>query len=153
MLNIPPPQVPQPHHWVPPPDGLPGRAFPPSELRDIDMSEPSPPRPNTQLQIHQAEISDEINDRAIAAGGMRRVFRSRQKLRERSKLAVGRATVEDEEDCDAELESDEEGRLTPITQNTSNHYTLNLPGPVAPRSDTPYVLLGSVKWFSPFERY
>ena len=42
-------------------------------------------------------------------------------------------------------ESEEEGgALTPITQNTSNHYTLNLPAPAPPKSDTPYVLLGCV---------
>jgi hypothetical protein len=29
-----------------------------------------------------------------------------------------------------------------VTQNTSNHYTLNMPSAPAPQSDMPHVLLG-----------
>ena len=84
-------------------------------------------------------------DRAIALGGLKRVYNSRQKARSKSKLAIVtmRKGVEDHDSSD---DSDEEivRDVTPITQNTSNHYTLNLPGPAPTRSDLPYVLLGYV---------
>lgn len=51
------------------------------------------------------------------------------------------------DDSDEDEDSDDEGRVTPLTQNTSNHYTLNMPGPAPPQSDLPYVLLGYLQFF------
>jgi hypothetical protein len=77
--------------------------------------------------------------RAVALGGMRRVFKSRHKSRERSCLKVNRKRDEDDNSADGEDEND--GRST---RKTSNHYTLNLPSVPAPPSDTPYILLGYI---------
>ena len=127
VMNVPAPQTPQVHAWNP------------HEMRDIDMVDASPPQPSTRDQDENDDR--EGSARKIATGGLVRVFKSRQKQRAKSRLATTQAQVEDEE---SEAESEQEGIVTPITQNTSNHYTLNIPGPVAPRSDTPYVLLGYV---------
>lgn len=138
MMNMPPPEAPSTPAWDP------------HELKDIDMAEASPPQPHAEQNENDDTHTESGGGRRIATGGMVRVFRSRQKQkeRERSRLAITRtrAQVEDEdENEDSGIESDDEdrnGRVTPITQNTSNHYTLNLPGPIAPQSETPYVLLG-----------
>ncbi|KAI0706195.1 Di-sulfide bridge nucleocytoplasmic transport domain-containing protein [Cytidiella melzeri] len=129
MLNIPPPQTPQnPNTWVPP-----------DTTKDVDMAEASPPQPS----------SKERDENDTAAGGLIRVFKSRQRQRERSRLAAAakKVQVEDDDESGGESDEEEDGIVTPITQNTSNHYTLNLPSPTAPQSDTPYVLLGYLQFF------
>jgi hypothetical protein len=73
--------------------------------------------------------------RVVALGGMRRVFKSR----ERSRLKANRKRDEDGNNADAEDEND-----GCSTRKTSNHYTLNLPSVPAPQSDTPYILLGYI---------
>jgi hypothetical protein len=103
------------------------------------MAEPSPPQPSRKSGDENEGKEGRL--RKISTGGLVRVYKSRQKQRERSRLVVTRPEGEDEE-SEAESDDAEEGRVTPITQNMSNHYTLNLPGPAAPQSDTPYVLLG-----------
>ena len=95
-------------------------------------------------------------ERAVAGGALRRVFRSRERARGggRSRLAMTRAAdaeEEDEEEGSGEESEEDEGRgRVARRQNTSNHYTLNLPSAPAPQSDTPYILLGCV-YASPFE--
>lgn len=82
--------------------------------------------------------------RAIATGAMRRVFRARQKKREKSRLAVSRRAAESEEEASGSG-SEEEGAVrarSPFPQNMSNHYTLNMSAPAPPKSDTPYILIG-----------
>ena len=116
-------------------------ASPPPKPGSVPLSVPPPPGGGGGAGTESDEEDEERNgDRVIAVSGMRRVYRSRKNRRERDRLVVlarGKREFVGESD-----EEGEEGRVTPVTQNTSNHYTLNLPGPANPRSDTPYVLLG-----------
>ena len=99
----------------------------------MDMAEPSPPKP-------QETGTD--GRRAMALGAVRRVFRSRQKARSKPH-AHG-----NEEDSETSLASDDgsdDERLSsprPRIQKLSHHYTLNVPSPIQPKADTPYILLG-----------
>ena len=115
------------------------------------MSEASPPvaRPMSKEVEKRRDVEDAENEeRAIATGGMRRVFKSRQKGKERSRLAVvvrrgkSRGRLSDDEDTGDEEDEDDEEEFETIVQKTSNHYTLNVPAPAPSKSDTPYVLLG-----------
>jgi len=106
------------------------------------MSEPSPPK-----QEDPAKSSDEDSNRAISIGGMRRVFRSRY-ARAKSR---NRARTEDEGSDDEDNESDTDDKRvvrakSPITQTTSNHYTLNMPSPSAHKSELPYLLSGYLQF-------
>lgn len=136
IFNTPPPQPPQDYPWHPPAGFSPTKAFPQPDLRDVDMPDASPPRPPSPEKEGE-------EDRAIALGGLKRVFKSRQKARSKSKLTLvtTRKGQDDQDDSDESDDESERG-VTPITQNTSNHYTLNLPGPAPAQSDLPYVLLG-----------
>lgn len=119
------------HPWVPPVNFSPQKAFPVQELRDVDMSELSPPKP---------EASEKENGRTVATGALRRVFNSRQKARTKTQHAV---SLRDEVGYGSEEEIDGDAdHVGPVTRNTSNHYTLNMPANPAPRADTPQVLLG-----------
>jgi len=71
------------------------------------------------------ESKDQDSSRRVATGGLRRVFKQRDKRQESRPIA----RQEDEK---------------PVTQTTSHHYTLNMPAPPPPPSDLPYVLLGHV---------
>jgi hypothetical protein len=137
IFQTPPPQTPYVHPWAPPPGFSPTKSFfqPPSqeEIKDVDMNELSPPKPTEK----EAE-----GGRAMALGAMRRVFKSRNKARE-NKLSFMR---QDEGDAGQESE-DEDSSIAPLTQNTSNHYTLNIPSPPVPQSDLPYILLGYLQFF------
>lgn len=79
------------------------------------------------------------NIRPVATGGLRRVFKQRTK-----RLYSRRRPREHETDegLSSGAESEDDGAVTPVTQNTSNHYTLNIPANPAPQSDLPYILLG-----------
>ena len=74
------------------------------------------------------------NGRAVAMGGLRRVYKLRQKARALFQPRRNERTIEDD--------GEDDRTVRPIIQNTSNHYTLNMPSAPAPQSDTPYVLLG-----------
>ncbi|GJE94203.1 di-sulfide bridge nucleocytoplasmic transport domain-containing protein [Phanerochaete sordida] len=141
MLNVPAPVTPHRDPWVPP-------NAPYAEIKDVDMAEASPPQKAAPLADTSSnsdhEDEERSKDRRIALGGLRRVYKSRQKLRERNRLGLAKARVEDADDSEADSEDD---AVSPITQNTSNHYTLNIPAPAAPKSDTPYVLLGYLQFF------
>ena len=78
----------------------------------------------------------------MAVGALRRVFNKRRG-RDRSRTGRRRARVDDEGGSDGE-ESDDEDLHGPLTQKTTNHYTLNMAGPQAPHSDLPFRLLGYV---------
>ncbi len=133
IFQSPPPKSPYVHAWVPPDNFSPEKAFPQEEIRDVDMAEPSPPKP-------QETGTD--GRRMVALGAVRRVFRSRQKTRNRART---RANEEDSEtswpsDDGSEDEGLNSGR--PRIRKLSHHYTLNVPSPVQPKADTPYILLG-----------
>lgn len=129
-----PPQPPPTYPWTPPPNFSAEKAFQKEEPKDIDMSEMSPAK--TECDQNEKE-----NGRPMALGALRRVYNQRQKSRlTRSRL---RQKSYDEDDA-SDFSNEENDGITPITQNTSNHYTLNMPAPAPPPSEAPYLLLGSV---------
>ena len=144
---LPPTPVPhtQPPSWVPPPSFSPEKAFPlQPDVKDIDMADLSPLR-NGECTSEQSK--DANNGRRVATGGLRRVYNQRRKRQENRLAVASNRRAGDEDDVASGSESEGEGTVTPLTQNTSNHYTLNMPAP-APQSDLPYVLLG----YFPFNR-
>lgn len=124
----------EPYSWAPPSTVSSATMFPsPSidEPKDIDMSEASPPKPEEPKELKPD------NDRAVATGALRRVYRARHKT-PRGRRTVqarnrGSETDDDDEATDEELDL--------MNQNTSNHYTLNMSSAPS-RSDMPYILLG-----------
>jgi len=145
---LPPTPVPhtQPPSWVPPPLFSPEKAFPSqADVKDIDMADLSPCRNGGEYTSRQNKHEkDADNGRPVATGGMRRVYNQRRK-RQENRLVVTRnrrTGDEDEVASRSDSESEGEGTVTPLTQNTSNHYTLNMPAPAPPQSDLPYILLG-----------
>jgi len=124
------------------------------------MSEASPPARLQQSQEHEGngkargDDAEGDDERVIATGGLKRVFKSRQKARERSRLAVvvrrgrSRANFSDDEGSGSDVDGQEdEEEYQAVVRNMSNHYTLNVPAPAPPKSDTPYILLGYLQVF------
>jgi hypothetical protein len=140
------PTTPHQHPWAPPPFFSPDKAFPKNMLQeepnDVDMSEVSP---------NKVEEKMPDSGRAVASGALRRIFKKRQQSRD-GRMG-GRQREEDEHDDadDSDSEDEEDRAMSALTQNTSNHYTLNIPAPPPPQSDLPYILLGSV--FPTFNTY
>lgn len=95
------------------------------------MTDQSPPKQDGESE----------GRRAVAAGGLKRVYNRRHMSRD-SRLAVIRKGNENGEGDSEEGSDDDDALIAPLTQNTSNHYTLNIPSPPVPQSDLPYVLLG-----------
>ncbi len=87
------------------------------------------------------DSKDKDSSRRVATGGLRRVFKQRNKHQE-SRLTTRRH--QEEEGSASDGDSEDEKRAAPVTQTTSHHYTLNMPGPAPPPSELPYVLLGHV---------
>lgn len=148
------PQTPVPHtqlpSWTPPPSFSPEKAFPSQvDIKDIDMADLSPFKNDQSASEQVKHEKDADNGRPVATGGMRRVYNQRRK-RQENRLVVARnrrAGDEDEVASRSGSESEEEGTVTPLAQNTSNHYTLNMPAPAPPQSDLPYILLGYLCFF------
>jgi len=137
IFQSPPPQTNPPYPWVPPPNFSPQKAFPQppvTELRDVDMSDLSPPK---------VEEGEKENGRAVSTGGLRRVYKLRQKARTQTH---SRQNDEDLEQTSGD-DSEDDRIARPLTQNTSNHYTLNMPSAPHSQSDMPYVLLGYLQFF------
>ncbi|KAG6841534.1 hypothetical protein C0991_009899 [Blastosporella zonata] len=128
------PRTPNPHPWQPPLHFSPEKAFPKTpELNDVDMSEVSPNKGEEQGKSE--------NGRAVAVGGLRRVFNARKKTQSFQMARRMRDHNSDDEDV---FDSDEEADA--LVQNTSNHYTLNMPAAPPPQSDLPYILLGYLQF-------
>ncbi|KAF9451759.1 hypothetical protein P691DRAFT_698517 [Macrolepiota fuliginosa MF-IS2] len=133
-----PPQTPSSYPWAPPPNFSIEKTFPQEEPRDIDMSESSPAKTDSDQNEKQ-------NGRPVALGALRRVYNQRQKSRyDQSSRLRPKSDGEDEE---SDFSHDENDEIGPITQNMSNHYTLNMPAPTSPKPETPYVLLGYLQFF------
>ena len=147
---LPPTPVPrtQPPSWAPPPLFSPEKAFPlQTDVKDIDMADLSPFR-NGESALEQSKPErDADTGRPMATGGLRRIYNQRRKRQENRPVATRNRKAEGEDDIASDYESEEEGTVTPLTQNTSNHYTLNMPAPAPLQSDLPYILLG---YFFPF---
>ncbi|KAF9493928.1 hypothetical protein BDN71DRAFT_1418857 [Pleurotus eryngii] len=127
------PSTPAPpvHPWAPPPNFSPTKPIFEPEVHDVDMSEATPPQ------------AEEKRGRSVAAGALRRVYKSRTKARAEKQRSQG-VTEEDASDSEDE---DENKRVAPIRQSTSNHYTLHMPSPPVPQSDLPYILSGYLQFF------
>lgn len=125
---------------MPPAGYSPTKAFPQPEVKDIDMPDVSPPKPSATSPEKERESNGD-GERAVALGGLRRVFRSRQRARERSLLRRERSRVQDD-DSPGEDTEEEEDSYGVVHRKTSNHYTLNMPGPAQPKSELPYLMLG-----------
>ncbi|KAI0668678.1 Di-sulfide bridge nucleocytoplasmic transport domain-containing protein [Trametes maxima] len=137
LFQQPPPQTPHTPAWAPPPSFSPEKAFPQPEFKDVDMSEATSPEKEKE--------GEGEGERSLAVGALRRVFNKRHG-RERSRLGRRRARVDDGISS-AEESGDEDDHRAAVTRKTTNHYTLNLPGPAPPQSDLPYRLLGYVQVF------
>ncbi|EJD04486.1 uncharacterized protein FOMMEDRAFT_19705 [Fomitiporia mediterranea MF3/22] len=162
-----PPHLTQPSNpWA----GPSSMEIPEVDMKDVELS---PPRPPPHSSFGQAGESsrvrmEEMNEgaenaearqgnesperRLISNAAVRRIARKRKDGRARSRsnrIRKGsRATDADEED-DSVDEEDEDGsprKGRALTRNTSNHYTLNLPGPPPVKTDTPYILLGYLQF-------
>ncbi|KAA1468445.1 hypothetical protein DENSPDRAFT_833734 [Dentipellis sp. KUC8613] len=147
LFNTPPPHTPHAPAWAPPAQHSPTKPY--AELDDVDMAEASPPKPEEKEKEKEKEFE---GGRSVAVGAMRRVFKSRQSARERRapKSTRRRADGEDEDASSGSENESDDGRLSPRksrVQNLSHHYTLNVPSPAAPHTDTPYVLLGYLQFF------
>ncbi|TFY53504.1 hypothetical protein EVG20_g10082 [Dentipellis fragilis] len=147
LFNTPPPHTPHAPAWAPPAQHSPTKPY--AELADIDMAELSPPKPEEKEKEKEKESE---GGRSVAVGAMRRVFKSRQGARERLALKSTRrrADGEDEDASSGSENESDDGRSSPRksrVQNLSHHYTLNVPSPAAPHTDTPYVLLGYLQFF------
>ncbi|KAG6878330.1 hypothetical protein C0993_008508 [Termitomyces sp. T159_Od127] len=130
------PRTPNPPPWQPPPSFSPEKAFPNvPEPNDIDMSEASPNKGEEQAK---PELG-----RTMAVGGLRRVYNARKKTQDQQLSRLRRMRDMDSED---EALSDSGEETESIVQNTSNHYTLNMPAAPPPQSDLPYVLLGYLQF-------
>jgi hypothetical protein len=133
IFQSPPPKSPHVHAWAPPANFSPDKAFPQEDIRDVDMEEPSPPKP-------QETGTD--GRRTMALGGVRRVFKSREKARSR---ALAHAVEENsEESSESDVESGDERfkPRQPHVRKLSHHYTVNMSSSAPLKTDTPYVLLG-----------
>ncbi|KAI0307529.1 Di-sulfide bridge nucleocytoplasmic transport domain-containing protein [Multifurca ochricompacta] len=137
IFQSPPPKSAYVHAWAPPDNFSPEKAFPQEEIRDVDMAEPSPPKP---------QETNTDGRRTMALGAVRRVFKSRQKARSK---ALARTVEENSEESSAsDDESDDEHLVSRRSrvQKLSHHYTLNMPSPPPSKTDTPYVLLGYLQF-------
>jgi len=85
------------------------------------------------------DFKDEDSVRPVATGGLRRVFKQRNKRHE-TRLITRR---HHEGDPASAAESDDNEEPVPVNQ-TSHHYTLNMPAPAPAPSELPYILLGRV---------
>ncbi len=87
------------------------------------------------------DSKDKDTNRPVSTGGLRRIFKQRNK---RQDLRLTTRQQRSREDGYSEEESEDDKVDLPVTQTTSHHYTLNMPSPTPPTSDLPYVLLGQV---------
>ncbi|OCB89243.1 hypothetical protein A7U60_g3610 [Sanghuangporus baumii] len=96
--------------------------------------------------------------RRISNAAVRRIARRRKDARTHGRLNrlrdKSKATYSDDDDMSGDEEEDSDGESPrkgrqvqrAVTRNTSNHYTLNMPGPPPVKTDTPYVLLGYLQF-------
>lgn len=102
------------------------------------MSESSPTKPDS-------DPDEKESGRPMALGALRRVYHRRHGSHMSKSSRVRQRLAGDDEGFDSG--SDVDDQVVPITQNTSNHYTVNMPSPAPAPSETPYVLLGYLQFF------
>jgi len=126
------PSIPQSYPWTS--DSM--DISPQEESRDVDMEESIS---LISLKI-DADSDAKENERQTAPGALKRVQGQRRR-RHMSKSSRSCQKLADT-DQGSDSGSDMDDHITPITQNTANHYTLNMPVPPTVTSETPYILLG-----------
>lgn len=118
-------------------------------MRDAEVS-PLRPEPSSHGNEQSAGDGEEQQEegspekRLISNAAVRRLARKRTNKGRSNRDRGGSrlAEVEDAEESEDEgYDSDGSPRRS-VVQSTSNHYTLNLPGPSTQKPETPYVLLG-----------
>lgn len=148
----------------------PAHETPEIDMRDVEITPPRPALPVAQAsslseykrsQSSEKDVQGASGDeddenvsperRLISNAALRRIARRRKQdgggQRGRSRLGDLVRTGGQDED---EGSSDEDGydgdgsprKSRAVTQTTSNHYTLNMPGPAPAKNETPYILLG-----------
>ncbi|KAJ3562876.1 hypothetical protein NP233_g9302 [Leucocoprinus birnbaumii] len=110
----------------------------PDEPTDIDMLDSSPNKVDP-------ESDEKETGRPIALGALRRVYHRRHGSR--APKSSRRHQKSPNEDLESGSDSETDDQVAPITQRTSNHYTVNMPPPAPAPSETPYVLLGYLQFF------
>ncbi|KAF8486703.1 Di-sulfide bridge nucleocytoplasmic transport domain-containing protein [Gautieria morchelliformis] len=128
MFHQPAPSSTPSHPWVP--SSGPRMLLP--EVNDVDMQDVSPPKPETST----SEV------RTVATGALSRVFRARQKQKERSRELVSRPQRRRGGGM-------RKSYSEPITTTSSHnhHYTLHMPARQLSHSEIPYMLLGYLQFF------
>jgi len=127
--------------WKPPQDFSPVKAFPPVvETADVSMGDVT----SSPSSVKEKDAStDEENAvvvlgaRKVSTNAVKRVIKGRRHAQSR----IAKRSVErDEIGSDSETEDEGYTRDGPI----NHHYTFNIPGLPANRSEVPYMLLGCV---------
>lgn len=147
--STPPPNL----FWKPPTDFSPSKAFPSTaspaqEVADISMddqnSSPLASKTQKRYENDQNENLAVVPTRKVSTSAVKRVYRERQRARSRGSRRQGILEEEEEESTTDEYSGDENqlNRNESITSN--HHYTFNMPGIPADRSEVPYMLLGCV---------
>ena len=122
LFHTPPPSTHPPTYWQPP--------APEVAMQDLASS---------SERDHSVESSSS-SSRPVATGAITRVFKSRQK--EKQRLQTRRRTPHIEEEVEEEPSSEDDHVDRPQKLVSNNHYTLHMPSPVLNHSDIPYLLLG-----------
>ena len=135
--------------WRPPQDFSPERAFPPVvETADVSMgdvtSSPNSVNEGTKETKEEPSTTDEetvvadLPVRKVSTNAVKRVIKSRWRAQSR---VAKRGIKEDGKGSDSETEDEGYTREGPV----NHHYTFNMPGLPANRSEVPYMLLGWVR--------
>lgn len=135
---------PPPDFWEPPQDFSPKKAFPPVvETADVSMDDVLSSPSAVKKDAEKGASADEGNAgvvipaRKISTNAVKRVMKGRRRASSRTP----KQSIEDDEQAsESEVESEGYTRESPI----NHHYTFNLPGLPANRSEVPYMLLGYV---------
>ncbi|KLO06320.1 hypothetical protein SCHPADRAFT_923200 [Schizopora paradoxa] len=123
------------------------------DMKDVEIS-PLRPGPSSHEEEQNAGDGKEKEEegspekRLISNAAVRRLARKRNN-KGRSNRGRGGMRLDEVEDVE---ESEDEGYDSDgsprrsVVQSTSNHYTLNMPGPATQKTETPYVLLGYLQF-------
>lgn len=107
------------------------------------MSEVSPFKNDENKAGDEENRDSKDTNRPVSTGGLRRIFKQRNK-RQDLRLTTRQQRSREDGEGYSEEESEDDRVAPPVAQTTSHHYTLNMPGPPPPTSDLPYILLGQV---------
>lgn len=99
--------------------------------------------PATREPEEEEEKQPLVPIRKVSTNAVGRVYRERQRVR--SRLSQRRKGTMDEDDDEDDTEDEQlVGRQGGDSITANHHYTFNMPGMPANRSEVPYMLLGCV---------